>query len=76
MLIDLQMPEIAGDKVVKLIRQQEDGQHIPVIAIISLTGTSDKNRMLEAGCDGYLVKPFTVHALVAEINRVLGACRV
>jgi len=75
MLIDLQMPEIAGDKVVKLIRQQEDGQHIPVIAIISLTGTSDKNRMLEAGCDGYLVKPFTVHALVAEINRVLGACR-
>lgn len=75
MLIDLQMPEIAGDKVVKLIRQQEGGQHIPIIAIISLTGANDKNRMLEAGCDGYLFKPFTVHVFLAEINRVLGACR-
>lgn len=71
-LMDVQMPELCGDKVVKLIRQQEDGQHIPVIAVTAHTVAGDKNRMLAVGCDGYLSKPFTVYALVNEIKRVLG----
>lgn len=71
-LMDVQMPELCGDKVVKLIRQQEGDQHIPVIAVTAHTVAGEKNRMLAAGCDGYLSKPFTVYNLVNEIKRVLG----
>lgn len=70
-LMDVQMPEISGDKVVKLIRQHENGRRIPIIAVTAYTVAGNKKRMLEAGCDGYLAKPFTVPALVAEMSRVL-----
>jgi signal transduction histidine kinase/CheY-like chemotaxis protein len=71
-LMDIQMPEMNGDEVVKLIRQREGRQHIPIIAVTAHAVTGDQERLLAAGCDGYVSKPFMIETLTAEIQRVLG----
>lgn len=71
-LMDIQMPEMNGDEVVKLIRQREGRCHIPIIAVTAHAVTGDQERLLAAGCDGYVSKPFMVETLMAEIQRVFG----
>jgi CheY-like chemotaxis protein len=54
-LMDIKMPEIDGleaTRQIKLINQD-----IPVIAITAYAMTGDEERILAAGCDGYLSKP-------------------
>lgn len=69
-LMDIQMPVMNGDDVVKLIRQREKGNHIPIIAVTAHAIMGDKDMLLEAGCDGYVAKPFKIETLAAEIKRV------
>jgi signal transduction histidine kinase len=71
-LMDIQMPEMNGDEVVQIIRQREGRHHIPIIAVTAHAMLGDQNRLLEAGCDGYVAKPFRIETLAAEISRVLG----
>jgi signal transduction histidine kinase/CheY-like chemotaxis protein len=70
-LMDIQMPKMNGDEVVKIIREREDNKHTPIIAVTAHAIMGDQKRLLEAGCDGYVSKPFTVETLVAEIKRVV-----
>lgn len=71
-LMDIQMPTICGDEVVRIIRQREreTDNHVPVIAVTAHALIGDQERFMEAGCDGYIAKPFQIDALAAEIERV------
>ncbi len=75
-LMDVQMPEMNGDEVVKIIRERENNQgnkrHIPIIAVTAHAVMGDQERLLEAGCDGYVAKPFRIESLADEIKRVIG----
>jgi CheY-like chemotaxis protein len=70
-LMDIQMPGMQGDEVVKKIRQQEQQQHIPIIAVTANTFEQGRKSLLEAGCDGYVAKPFHFDDLLAEIETVV-----
>jgi len=70
-LMDVQMPVMNGDEVVRLIRQQEVDKRIPIIAVTAHALVGDHERLLEAGCDGYVAKPFKIEKLAAEIKRVM-----
>ncbi len=71
LLIDIQMPVMNGDEVVRLIREKEAGSHIPIIAVTAHAVQGDRERLLQAGCDGYVAKPFRIESLSAEIRRVM-----
>jgi len=70
-LMDIQMPGMRGDEVVRKIRQQEQGRRIPIIAVTAHTFMESRKSLLEAGCDGYVAKPFQFKELIAEIKQVL-----
>jgi signal transduction histidine kinase/ActR/RegA family two-component response regulator len=70
-LMDVQMPVMNGDEVVRLIRQQEVDKRIPIIAVTAHALVGDHERLLEAGCDGYVAKPFKIEKLADEIKRVM-----
>jgi CheY-like chemotaxis protein len=70
-LMDIQMPGMRGDEVVRKIRQQEQERHIPIIAVTGNCLSKDRNYLLEAGCDGYVAKPFQFKELIAEIEQVV-----
>jgi len=68
-LMDWMLPEISGIDVVRALH--EDNVHTPVIMLTARHDEMDKVAALEAGCDDYITKPFSIKELVARINAVM-----
>lgn len=67
-LLDLSMPEMDGWEVHELLRAQRDFDHIPIIALTALAMPQDAERVMAAGFDGYITKPFLIRSLIADIK--------
>ncbi len=70
-LLDIQLPDISGDDVIARIRADEKTKVIPVIAMTSYSMTGDRERLLQAGCDGYIEKPINPSRVVEQIESVI-----
>jgi CheY-like chemotaxis protein len=72
-LMDVQMPEMDGLQATAAIRKREitSGQHIPIIAMTAHAMVGDRERCLQAGMDGYTLKPLQIQELLATIESVL-----
>jgi PAS domain S-box-containing protein len=73
-LMDVQMPEMDGLEAASEIRrlEQQTKTRVPIIAMTAHAMNGDRERCISAGMDGYVSKPISLAALMAEINRVLG----
>ena len=71
-LLDIQLPDIIGTEVLKMIRESKIGHSIPVIAITSYAMTGDKEKLLAAGCDGYIEKPVDHQKVISQIKKIVG----
>jgi CheY-like chemotaxis protein len=67
-LMDIQLPGIDGLEATKRIRQSGD---VPIIAITSFAMTGDRERLLAAGCNGYIEKPINPETIMGEIAAYL-----
>lgn len=67
-LLDISLPDINGQQLCKLIRQESD---IPIIMVSANDSVSDKVICLEYGADDYISKPFENMELMARIKAVL-----
>jgi CheY-like chemotaxis protein len=77
-ILDVQMPDIDGLRVARIIRDREShgargalNNRMPIIAMTAHAMSGDRERCLEAGMDGYVSKPIDHATLGAEIRRVL-----
>ena len=70
-LMDLGIPGTDGYETTRLIKADPDLAAIPVIAVTAFAMTGDRDRALEAGCDGYITKPIDVAAFPREIEKFL-----
>ncbi|MEX6691134.1 response regulator [Danxiaibacter flavus] len=67
-LMDIFMPEMDGYEATKVIREQL-GVKTPIVAVTSVSLPGEEEKCMEAGMNGYIVKPFTpevVKKLVSE----------
>jgi len=62
-LMDMQMPGVDGLEATRRIRQLENRQATPIVAMTANAYAEDKARCLEAGMNAFLVKPFEAEAL-------------
>jgi two-component system cell cycle response regulator DivK len=67
-LMDISIPKINGYEVTKRLKSQADFKDTPVIALTAHAMKGDKEKALEAGCNGYISKPFNVHELPDRIK--------
>lgn len=67
-LLDIGLPDISGQQLCKLIRQESS---VPVIIVSANDSVSDKVICLEYGADDYISKPFENMELIARIKAVL-----
>ena len=63
-LMDVQMPKMDGLEATRILKADATTSSIPVLALTSYAMKGDKERILEAGCDGYLTKPFDIKELL------------
>lgn len=70
-LMDIQLPVIDGYEATRRIKANPQLQHIPLIAVTSYALSGDDVKAFEAGCDGYVSKPFSPRALLAKIRELL-----
>ncbi len=68
-LTDIQMPNISGLDLVKIIKKDEEIKHIPVIAITAFAMKGDEEKIIQAGCDGYVAKPISIKPFLETVAK-------
>jgi two-component system cell cycle response regulator DivK len=59
-LMDIQLPDISGLEVVRLLKEDERTRTIPIVAVTAFAMAGDEQRMLAGGCDAYVSKPISI----------------
>lgn len=70
-LMDIQLPGIDGMEATRQIRQSRADGKTPIIALTSFAMAGDRERLLQAGCSGYIEKPINPETIMAEIQKYL-----
>lgn len=70
-LMDIQLPGMSGMEAAQQLKADPATASIPVIALTAFAMKGDRERMLAAGCDGYLTKPYHYRDLLAMMEQAL-----
>lgn len=68
-LMDMHLPEIDGYEALQRIKQHVETRPIPVVAVTSYAMVGDREKILAAGCAGYIEKPVSPESFVAEVEK-------
>jgi two-component system cell cycle response regulator DivK len=70
-LMDINMPDMDGYTLTARIKAMPGFERVPILALTANVMRGDKEKTLEAGCDGYIQKPLDIDQLVREVERFL-----
>ncbi len=70
-LMDIQMPEMDGLEATRILKADATTRNIPVLALTAYAMKDDEERIFQAGCDGYITKPFDIKELLKTIAEYL-----
>ena len=70
-LMDINMPDVDGYTLTTQIRGMSGFESTPIVALTANVMRGDRERSLEAGCDGYIQKPIDIDLLPQQIERYL-----
>jgi CheY-like chemotaxis protein len=72
-LMDINLPGIDGIETTRRFRKREHFRTVPIIAVTSFAMIGDRERILAAGCSGYIEKPIDPVTFVAQIEAIVRA---
>ena len=70
-LLDMNLPEIDGWEIARLLKADENTRAIPILALTAHAMVGDREKALGAGCDDYHTKPVELLQLLTQIDRLL-----
>jgi two-component system cell cycle response regulator DivK len=70
-LLDINLPEMDGYDLARRFRNTPGLQQVPILAVTANVMQGDRERSLEAGCDGYIQKPIDVDRLPEQVRAAL-----
>ena len=68
-LLDIQLPVMDGYAVARNLRRNPDLADTPVVAVTSYAMPGDREKAMEAGCNGYIEKPIDPDTFVAKVEQ-------
>jgi len=74
-LLDIQLPDIAGTEVARRLKADGQTHAIPIIAVTAFAMSGDRETFLDSGCDEYISKPFNLQALLALVEQHIDGTR-
>jgi|SRR3990167_1761309 len=66
-LMDIQLPEISGLEVTRILKADGALKHIPVIAVTAFAMKGDEEKIRDGGCNGYIAKPISVGVFLETV---------
>ncbi|WP_413205935.1 response regulator [Rhodospirillum sp. A1_3_36] len=70
-LMDIQLPEISGLEITKMLKGDDELKAIPVIAVTAFAMKGDEEKIREGGCEGYIAKPISVVSFLQTVAKFL-----
>ncbi len=70
-LMDINMPDMDGYTLTSRIKAMPRFHNLPIVAVTANVMRGDRERSLQAGCDGYIQKPIDIDNLSTQIERFL-----
>jgi two-component system cell cycle response regulator DivK len=70
-LMDIQLPEISGLELTKMLKSDENLKSIPIIAVTAFAMKGDEQKIREGGCEDYISKPISVTGFMEVIRKYL-----
>ena len=70
-ILDIMMPEMDGWEVARQIRAHDEMKTTPILAATALFRDADLIACTAAGCNGYIVKPFTFQELQVKVSEMI-----
>ncbi len=70
-LMDISIPKLDGYEVTRMLKSQVKFKDTPIIALTAHAMKGDREKALEAGCEGYISKPIDIHELPDQIKSYL-----
>jgi len=70
-IMDIMMPGMDGWEAAREIRAHAEIKDVPILAATALVRAGDLQNCIEAGCNGYIVKPFTFQELQAKVRELI-----
>ena len=71
-IMDIQLPEVSGLDITKMMKEDPDLKTIPVIAVTAFAMKDDEKKILEAGCEAYISKPISIAPFLQTVKQFLG----
>jgi len=70
LLLDIRMPRVDGQEVLKRIKQDKELRKIPVIILTTTSETSEIDHYYEMGCSFYMVKPADYNQFMEAVEHL------
>lgn len=68
-LMDIHMPVMDGLQATRILKNDAETKAIPVLALTASATKGDRERALQAGCDGFITKPIDVKTFLKTISQ-------
>lgn len=70
-ILDIMMPGMDGWQAARELRQKPGMNDVPILAATALFRETDLKACMDAGCNAYIVKPFTFQELYAKVQELV-----
>lgn len=70
-LMDIHLPGMSGLEVARGLKADPNTRTIPILGMTASAAPIDREMCARSGCDGFLAKPFLIHQLKSEIEKLL-----
>lgn len=68
-LLDIQLPDMAGTEVAGRLKADPRTRATPIIAVTAFAMPGDRERFIGSGCDDYIAKPISIGAILRLVER-------
>lgn len=70
-LMDIQLPDVDGLELTREFKADPALKSVPIVAVTSYAMKGDRQKTIDAGCDGYITKPIDTQHFSQEIEKYL-----
>lgn len=67
-LLDLMLPDVTGEEILKRIKQDKSNKEIEIIVLSAKNSLLNRVDLLDLGADDFISKPFEVLELISRVN--------